>query len=96
MTRYIDAGKAAYYLEDRLRSALLAPDENNPNRAEVYRLALNVILGAPAADTERHARWLSSCYDHVRCSDCGVEIPTPIYNLVHLNYCPHCGAKMDR
>ncbi|MGN0656579.1 MAG: hypothetical protein ACI4KR_07285 [Ruminiclostridium sp.] len=59
----------------------------------------------PAADvaSARHGRWLNPtkpfpCYDW-KCSECGCEEYRHVDSHGHyreMNYCPNCGAKMDR
>jgi hypothetical protein len=50
------------------------------------------IRNAPAADVEpvRHGQWLSVCGCIVRCDLCKNEAAR------ESNYCPNCGAKMDK
>ena len=57
---------------------------------------LNNIPDADVA-TVRHGRWLQkkhkifgNAYDYV-CSECGCD-----YALAEYNYCPNCGAKMEK
>ena len=62
------------------------------------------IQRVPAADVQpvRHGRWIVSRTDygwnsaefptHCKCSLCGREIPYQDQD----NYCPNCGAKMDK
>ena len=46
----------------------------------------------PAADDApvRHGRWKRYCKNLGECSECGEVVS------VRNNYCPNCGAKMDR
>lgn len=53
------------------------------------------ILKIPAADvaTVRHGRWIASRDEFCACSICKY----PVYvGWNQTNYCPHCGAKMDK
>lgn len=54
----------------------------------------------PAADVApvRHGRWISDESDVLfHCSLCETQISTSWdYDDLHWDYCPNCGAKMDR
>ena len=57
--------------------------------------AIQCIKEAPAADVVevRHGRWKNGgngLYD--TCSACGKEI----YLAIPMNYCPNCGARIDK
>lgn len=62
-----------------------------------HETVYNLIEEAPTIDAEpvRHGEW-ENYPSHVyrRCSLCKVEWEKPRFN-VRVNYCPHCGAKMD-
>ena len=53
-----------------------------------------LILEQPTADVEpvRHGRWIGKTY---KCSLCGKWID-PLQGDADMNYCPNCGARMDR
>lgn len=60
------------------------------------------IKAVPTADVQevRHAEWVLQENKHPEavCSNCGREV---VYQIVNNrwefeNYCPHCGAKMDK
>lgn len=66
----------------------------------VYLVGL--IGDEPTADVQevRHAEWVLQENKHPEavCSNCGREV---VYQIVNNrwefeNYCPHCGAKMDK
>ena len=66
-----------------------AEHEGTPGRAR------ELIKQAPAADVApvRHGRWKNGgngLYD--TCSACGKEI----YLAIPMNYCPNCGARIDK
>lgn len=73
------------------------------NRKEAYYPAGNVfdaVENVPAADVVEvvHARWDEDRYPFCNvCPVCGLVIDRTCikYNSGKLNYCPHCGAKMD-
>lgn len=63
---------------------------------------LDIISEQPTADVQevRHAEWVLQENKHPEavCSNCGREV---VYQIVNNrwefeNYCPHCGAKMDK
>ena len=66
--------------------------------------AQRAILDAPAADVVqvKHGRWIyTGKYGEYECSIChGIDADCSDYYSVHLvteqNYCPNCGAKMDK
>ena len=63
--------------------------------------AQRVILDAPVADVVevRHGRWVSVQHKLARvCSVCNRDEPYKFADVDAdvYNYCPHCGAKMDK
>ena len=63
--------------------------------------AQRVILDAPAADVVevRHGRWVSVQHKLARvCSVCNRDEPYKFADVDAdvYNYCPHCGAKMEK
>ena len=97
--RYIDP----YQLADKVDESM----RNNPHEGKIalnHRLEhehfLRMIALMPSADVEPvvHARWIelgSDDTDDLRwmCSNCNeVLFESPVRN----NYCPNCGAKMDK
>ena len=62
---------------------------------------LEDIKTIPAAEVVevRHGEWVKVhdevCY-WLACSVCGEEIPKRFGTDYYTNYCPNCGAKMDR
>lgn len=74
--------------------------ENEDVRMDLLHNDLNAIPAVDAAPVV-HGRWMT-CEDgwgdlHYQCSKCGcewfLEDGSPADN--DMNYCPHCGAKMD-
>ena len=60
---------------------------------------------APTIDAEpvRHGKWKSDCMGVLRCSECNAQAPWRYDDILHnvehrwkANYCPHCGARMDK
>lgn len=63
----------------------------------------------PSADVApvRHGRWIGTSYDEYTCSVCGKNVRDEIFYAINpedretasmgvANYCPNCGAKMDK
>ena len=83
MTRYIDADlvhRAKFQTEDL-----------------IYKRGWNDALDgvakcAPTVDAEpvRHGKWTITP-SHIECSECGES-----FMLFPSNYCPNCGARMDK
>ena len=59
----------------------------------------DVIRGVPAADVALvvHGRWIED-HDYLKCPKCGVmvEWDFTFFDIGNWNYCPNCGAKMDK
>ena len=57
------------------------------------------LLAVPSAQPERkRGKWIDEAYDFIisgRCSVCGWEAHLYEDDVVGMNYCPNCGAKMD-
>ena len=83
MSRYIDADE----FEDELYEHEFS---NWCDKDEVSELIDNM----PSADVEpvRHGRWLDRTQEPgvAECSVCGSA------GMFWMNYCPNCGAKMDK
>ena len=72
----------------------LAPYEEN-DFSQQMDVILAIVDAQPAADVVevRHGRWKNGgngLYD--TCTACGEEI----YLAIPMNYCPLCGARMDK
>lgn len=54
----------------------------------------------PTADVQevRHGKWIPTNHpEHKRCSVCDVISFIALYPCINkADYCPHCGAKMDK
>lgn len=99
MARYIDADKAIEYLKKHKRMCL---ERNVVLRADEDDVIKFIDTKCPTEDVAevKHGHWIEkvdwdSCY--YECSACGNEWicieGTPLDN--DMNFCPHCGAKMD-
>lgn len=61
---------------------------------------LKLIKTEPTADVQevRHGKWEKQQNGKEKCSECGCGV---VFQIVYgrweyENYCPHCGAKMDK
>lgn len=66
----------------------------------IVNRAKRIVQEIPAADVVEvvHARWDEDKYPFCNvCMECGLVIDRTCikYNSGKLNYCPHCGARMD-
>lgn len=87
MAEYIEREAALAIIGKGWRSKIYADDAIQASLDEIgYRL--------PAADVApvRHGRWLpvDELEDAFDCSECDAMVSK------RLNYCPKCGAKMDK
>ena len=76
---------------------LLAKAKAKQNGVFAAPVILNLIEKAPEVDVVevKHGEWIkdnnfSQIVNKYKCSLCGVEDI-----VLHQNYCPNCGAKMD-
>lgn len=67
----------------------------DPSYADGWNLAVEIIQNAPSADVApiRHARWIDNGNGTVSCSGCQTWFPKE--REPYLQWCGHCGAKMD-
>ena len=85
----------AEYIERELAIEALSRGEGCGN---VCRRAIERILAADVAPV-RHGRWVSVQHKLARvCSVCNRDEPCKFADVDAdvYNYCPHCGAKMDK
>lgn len=71
------------------------------NFIEGYPVSLckTLIDEVPSIEAEQiiHAKWIESgAKNHLRCSNCDIIAFIALYPHGDCNYCPHCGAKMDK
>lgn len=76
----------AEYIERELAIEALSRGEGCGN---ICRRAIERILAADVAPV-RHGRWKRYGKNLGECSECGEVVS------VRNNYCPNCGAKMDK
>lgn len=106
MRKYIDVDELLKQL-----NACKYSMEKTTKRQAAYNAAINdmcrSIDAMPAADVieVKHGRWITDNNKQTKCSICGR--PIPIRKVRHngeviwednspVNYCPCCGAKMDK
>ena len=76
-----------------------APDDSSGFDHDVwlrdgYDFAVDVVKEAPTIDPVKHGKWErlnTAQYDGFRCSCCGKFVFGDQWN-----YCPNCGARMDK
>ena len=90
MTEYIERAAVEKFIEDGLNN----PDKNKAFGHDAIEIMAEIHY-MPAADVVevRHGRWENGgngLYD--TCTACGEEI----YLAIPMNYCPLCGARMDK
>lgn len=79
---------AEYINKEAVRDALYETDA-------ILMSGLKILNQFPAADVApvRHGRWVASHDEFCQCSLCKY----PVYAAWNTtNYCPNCGAKMDK
>ena len=96
MTRYIDADALT---DDILKSAVMIDDTGIQTG---YEIAIELIKRQPTIDAEpvRHGKWIKADsqqyfrkhYPCFTCSECGYRKDSQ----KKWNYCPNCGARMDK
>lgn len=90
--RLIDADKIEYTSIAHLASYPVAPSPCDT----VMRAEINAM---PTVDVVpvRHGRWIPEAYDDMfcYCSECGTHEYKETIEVLHYDYCPYCGAKMD-
>ena len=95
MTEYIEREKLEAELNHRL-SFLMAENSEYNHYVSGYYEAVDTVEKFPsAADVApvQHGRWIASHDEFCACSICKY----PVYvGWNQTNYCPNCGAKMDK
>ena len=68
-------------------------------RSCVINSVLEKLREFPAADVApvRHGRWIED-HDYLKCPECSVMVKWDFtfFDIGDWNYCPNCGAKMDK
>lgn len=67
------------------------------NRWNDYAIK-DIIRHIPAADVApvKHGHWIQIDKNKCECSNCGIIVLIAVYPHGDKNYCPNCGAKMDK
>lgn len=58
-----------------------------------YKMFENAIKDVPTIEERKKGKWIDE--HDMTCSVCGFECDDPYY-LGDANYCPNCGARMER
>ena len=99
MTRYIDADVTLKHI-DEYYDLLKRMGKPSRGMTAVMQNIKTIVNSLPTADAEpvRHGKWIpissnKKWIDVSKCSVCGKQ-----YSLYPLdyNYCPNCGARMDK
>lgn len=101
---YIEREAALNAIKDEIENYRPNPDPYSITPYEFVRRGLNIaysiIKNQPTADVQevRHGKWLPTRHpDQKRCSVCDVISFIALYPCINkADYCPHCGAKMDK
>ena len=112
MARYINAEKTIEIINSEIEQCKLELEDEDEEeeaytRAVNARLlglinCLEIIKSQPTADVVEvvHAEWVFSRtvseMISVKCSKCGTEQFAIAHYVQSGNYCPYCGAKMDK
>lgn len=92
MKEYIERAVAVKKFENYRRDC---EEENDERAAQIFEDCISELMAIPAADVAevKHGRWIDGV-----CSECGFDamyykgIPAQVYT----DYCPSCGARMDK
>ena len=104
---YIEREEALNAIKDEIENYQPNPDPYSITPHEFVRRGLNIaysiIKNQPTAHVQevRHGKWelIDECANEgVYCSNCHKKVYRAKYanQKVKSNYCPNCGAKMDR
>lgn len=67
--------------------------------AYCFRDCIDLLDSIPAADVAPvvHGRWIED-HDYLKCPECSVMVKWDFtfFDIGDWNYCPNCGAKMDK
>lgn len=98
MKEYIERAVAIKKFENYRRDC---EEENDERAAQIFEDCVSELMALPAADGAevRHGRWKNGI-----CTDCGFDIrcltngENDLEEWVWegLDYCPNCGARMDK
>ena len=93
MKEYIERAAAVKKFENYRRDC---EEENDERAAQIFEDCVSELMALPAADVAevRHGRWIENTF----CSCCGGFDEDDKGNIIQSfhNYCPNCGARMDK
>lgn len=99
--KFIDAEKLNKILQreklfDRSKAYDITDACNYNPIAATYEKVIQIVNSMPAADVQKfnHGKWKQE-NDIFTCSECGYQFEREGYTQF-FNYCPNCGAKMDK
>lgn len=101
MKEYIERAAAEQVIA-AIMPGMSTPDGAGANDEMVFAAqemcadALSAVHRLPAAEVAevRHGRWISTGVISCKCSDCGkLQLKS---HADDSNYCPNCGARMDK
>ena len=67
-----------------------------------YCVSIAEVDWQPTADVQKvkHGKWIwitnSDRPDTIICTECDIGFDVWKHEIIDFNYCPHCGAKMDK
>ena len=105
MARYIDEEQAVGigYLSDWYQQGIdgtVPPVWTDEHLEELTNDFVIIPKDTPTADVQevKHGKWLNKVngyYWFGKCSECGASLNLSDCSI-RMNYCPNCGAKMDK
>ena len=90
---------AEYIERERIRKALVSACLMNQNCPMLIAATIDQMIDCePAANVApvAHGRWIQVDDTKCRCSNCDIIALIGLYPHGDKNYCPNCGAKMDK
>lgn len=97
MSRYIDADKLALFIVEHLPRS--APQDAYDAYFDVLQMLKDekvVPTIAVGVKEVKHGYWIPVTYGECKCSICGNEYGLCGGLMGDYNYCPGCGARMDK
>ena len=93
--KYIDRNKTLRYIEWYM--LMKRRDYSNPTITLDEVMGLITDIDVADVTEVKHGEWLICCDGYYPyCSECGYEPPWVQGRDMRTNYCPECGAIMDR
>lgn len=99
MTDYIDRKAFIEDIKAEITNLKLNGWKGTPRPCDELYGFIDRIKEQPADDVAPvvHGRWIED-HDYLKCPKCGVmvEWDFTFFDIGNWNYCPNCGAKMDK